>query len=261
MSLNFPPCRVFKSKHENLQLLFTTSHKYKFAWFRMPKVASRSILTWFAYELYKNDPMAFKPREFKVWNDNTRIDINKENHIIDGIRMYKFVCPIDYFLFTFVRNPWDRIASCYRNKIFSRFWRNDNLGDLNSLKINGMGIHKSERSEPVTFKEFLLYLNENKDSLYKNEHWAPQASLVDTDKLDFVGRLETLDKDWKYVCEKIGIEYKTIGNLNSTKLEDEYSYREFYEEIEWIPSKEKQFCIDLVNEIYKEEIEKFNYKY
>lgn len=254
--------RVFKSNNENLDLLFTTSHKYKFAWFRMPKVASRSILIYMAYELQKKDSASFKPNEFMIWGSNIKkINIEDKNQVIDGRRMRKFKCPNDFFLFTFVRNPWDRIASCYRNKIFNRFWWKCDVGNLSNLKINGIGIHKSERSEPVTFKEFLLYLNENKDSLHKNEHWAPQTSLVDMDQLDFVGKLETLDKDWKYVCEKIGIEYKTIGNLNSTKLEDEYSYREFYEEIEWIPSKEKQFCIDLVNEIYKEEIEKFNYKY
>ena len=248
--------KKFKTAKKWLTLPFTASHKYKFAWFRTPKVASRSILIYMFYDLLEKDPEAFPEGEFKQWDG--LVDFPGEfesDSLISPLgkrRGNRQNYPDDYFTFAFVRNPWDRIASCYRNKI-DGYYRDYKTPQF--MLDFGMDFHHS-RTPWISFREFLELLLREDDTRYFNEHWAPQTSLVNIDQLDFVGRLETLDKDWKYVCEKIGIEHKPLGNYNSTKENNEI-YRKFYEE----QGDDKQFCIDAIAEIYKEEIEKFNYKY
>lgn len=249
--------KIFKPAKKYLTLPFTTSHKYKFAWFRTPKVASRSILIHMLYELQEQDPEAFGENEFKEWPGLKEFpgEFDNDPELISplGIRRgNRKSYPADYFVFAFVRNPWDRISSCYRNKV-DGYYR-----DYKTPKFmleRGLDFHH-ERAPWISFREFLELLLRDDETKYWNEHWAPQTALINMDQLDFVGKLETLDKDWKYVCEKIGIEHKSLGNYNSTKENDE-TYRKFYEEQE----DDKQFCIDAITELYKEEIEKFNYKY
>jgi chondroitin 4-sulfotransferase 11 len=249
--------KIFKPAKKYLTLPFTTSHKYKFAWFRTPKVASRSILIHMLHELQEQDPEAFDEKEFKEWTGIKEFpgEFDNDPELIAplGIRRgNRKSYPADYFVFAFVRNPWDRISSCYRNKV-DGYYR-----DYKTPKFmleRGLDFHH-ERAPWISFREFLELLLRDDETKYWNEHWAPQTALINMDQLDFVGKLETLDKDWKYVCEKIGIEHKSLGNYNSTKENDE-TYRKFYEEQE----DDKQFCIDAITELYKEEIEKFNYKY
>ena len=72
---------VFSQQNENLPLLVSTSKTKKFAWFRMPKVASSSI---------KENLKSSINEDIKLRQRLESIDVNDS-----------------YFKFTFVRNPWD----------------------------------------------------------------------------------------------------------------------------------------------------------
>lgn len=207
---------LFNQLNENLPLLISTSKTKKFAWFRMPKVASSSI----------------KENIKSLVNEDIKLKQRLTSAKIDD----------DYFKFTFVRNPWDRIASCYRNKIQKR-WKNN---PSPSLKQKGLYFENNN----LTLKEFLILL-EKKDNRFYNIHWAPQTSLVDMDKMDFIGRFENLEEDWKHVCKKIGIDQLKLPHKLQTKPKNK-SYRDYYLD---------QESIDIVSRIYKKEIELFNYKF
>ena len=207
---------LFNQQNENLPLLVSTSKTKKFAWFRMPKVASSSI------------------------KENLKSSINEDIKLRQ--RLDSIDIDDDYFKFTFVRNPWDRIASCYRNKIQKR-WK---TRPSPSLKQKGLYFENNN----LTLKEFLTIL-EKKDNRFYNIHWAPQTIIVDMDKMDFIGRFENLEEDWKYICEKVKIEYTKLPHLLKTKPENK-SYRDYYLD---------QESIDIVSRIYAKEIELFNYKF
>ena len=64
---------------------------------------------------------------------------------------------------------------------------------------------------------------------------------------DFVGRYENLQEDWEKVCQKLGM-YEDLQYLNVGK---HLPYKEYYTDE----------SIEKVSELYKEDIEIFNYKF
>ena len=129
---------------------------------------------------------------------------------------------LDYFKFSFVRNPYDRIYS----------WVYSHIEPWQAF-----------HNRP-TKKEFNNYVKD-----YIDKDWtfsAPQYDRI-KDKMDFVGKFENLQSDFNIVCDKIGID--------KTKLpwEDKglglKSYFDFYE-------KE---TIQLINERHEIDFEEFGY--
>lgn len=94
----------------------------------------------------------------------------------------------DYFKFSFVRNPWDRIVStCCRME----------------GEVHRQGIIDTVRKSP-----------------YRETKWQDQlARLTDEDGgliVDFVGRYETLQQDFDTVCDRIGVLRSELPKLNIT---------------------------------------------
>ena len=74
-----------------------------------------------------------------------------------------------------------------------------------------MILHKWKKKEDYgwdSFEGFLRLLNtklREEDAIRIttfDAHLEPQAKLLD-DEMDFIGRFENLDSDWKYVCEQL----------------------------------------------------------
>ena len=86
------------------------------------------------------------------------------------------------FKFAIVRNPYTRVLSAFLDKI-------------------ERGAQK--RNKPVSFLEFLEYLEGG--GLYSNAHWAPQTSLMllPFDGFDFFGKTENLEQDLTFVLGKL----------------------------------------------------------
>lgn len=90
-----------------------------------------------------------------------------------------------YFKFGFVRNPWDRTVALYNRK--------------EGLQMSG----------GMTFEEFVEWISLSSDTCI---HPTPHKNQLDwfTDPdgnilADFIGRFENLQKDWAFVCSKLGI--------------------------------------------------------
>jgi hypothetical protein len=64
-----------------------------------------------------------------------------------------------------------------------------------------------------------------------------------------VARFEDIDNEWKIITDKIGIPYSKLNKLNSSSREK--NYRDYYT----IETK------NMVSELYKKDIEKFNYEF
>ncbi len=133
-----------------------------------------------------------------------------------------------YFKFTFVRNPWARAYSWYKNVMRDEYHKN-------SLNI----------SADISFKDFLKKFS-GTGMLKPQMYWIKNFS--GNIPLDFVGRFENLSEDFEYVCNKI--------NANGIELTHEIigsgeDYRVHYD-------KES---IEIIIKNYKEEIDTFMYEF
>lgn len=118
------------------------------------------------------------------------------------------------FSFAFVRNPWDLMVSCYH------WWLQ---------KAPGLPPHR-RRAKKVArlggFHRFLrspygaAMINERRGDLFD---WYSDGSRV---VVDHVGRLETIEEDWKEVCGRAGLPRVGMPHVNRSSRG---SYREYYD--------------------------------
>lgn len=95
------------------------------------------------------------------------------------------------FRFTFVRDPYARVLSAYRDKI---------LGAKRQLDRH---FRVAPGGSVPTFTEFCRFLADR--GLWLDAHWAPQADLLllPPDDFDLIGRVETLDRDLTTVVARV----------------------------------------------------------
>ncbi|CAB0016902.1 unnamed protein product, partial [Nesidiocoris tenuis] len=121
----------------------------------------------------------------------------------------------EYFLkkytkFMFVRHPFERLLSAYKNKleqnyIGSKYFK-DRIGKYimqnYRTKKNQSG---QANGEDITFEEFTNFLLNSEQKGF-NEHWKPMHRLCEPClvKYDFVGKYETLSSDANFILRKIG---------------------------------------------------------
>ena len=132
------------------------------------------------------------------------------------------------FRFAFVRNPFDRLVSCWADKVVSK----------NSDK------YVPSFPKNIPFNEFVNYVI-SIPPLKADVHVRPQYNFLNMKKIDFLGRFETIDKDWKTVCSKLGIE----SPLPHRKKSNHPHYSTFYTD----DLREK------VSLYYKKDLECFGY--
>lgn len=156
----------------------------KFVWFRVAKCGTRSTLSLLRTHV----------SEFEI-----------ENGYGDRYKPRKYA---EYYKFAFVRDPYTRIVSAWKNKIVD--------GAPGGGKLESGLLEKLK-----DFDYFLDWLSEQ-DPRTVNIHYRPQALLVPK-AIDFIGRLERFERDYSYVLGQIGItDYCKIPHHNRTdKNKDE----------------------------------------
>ncbi len=212
------------------------SKEKKCIFIHIPKTAGTSIEKMIQGEKY-----------IKGWSSHQKINEYKDDD--------KFH---EYFKFSFVRNPYERILSVFNyyknrgnnkdliyqpNKILDYFYKK-----ITTTKIFDIDISKKI---PHEFDEFCeLYIKEKLD-FYGRNALDTQISFLSIDnniEVDFIGRFEKLQKDIEYIKDYLGIK-ASLGHQRKTKLRSHYS--SFYND----------FTKQIIKEAYGEEIELFKYKF
>lgn len=135
----------------------------------------------------------------------------------------------DYKRVMFVRNPFDRLVGCYEYHIVAT-----NL--QMSANMRALGFRAD-----MNFDEFLVMVFKNTEA---DAHFAMQA--WQTDRCDFVGKFENLDKDWKKMRDMFKMPLPNLENKNKNKRR---SYKEYYPD-HW---KKRVF------QVYSEDFNQFGY--
>ncbi|HWB13961.1 MAG TPA: sulfotransferase family 2 domain-containing protein [Pirellulales bacterium] len=150
--------------------------------------------------------------------------------IVFGARSFRA-----YFKFCFVRNPWDRLVSCYH---YLRAWS------------DGPYPFVEEWVRP--FETFDLFVREALvgGAWMHDQHLWPQHRFVCSNgklHVDYVGRFETLGSDCDTVARRLGLDVR-LAHMNKSQRRD---YREYYNDE----------TRDIVADVYREDIGAFGYDF
>jgi hypothetical protein len=112
----------------------------------------------------------------------------------------------EFLKFGFVRNPWDRTVSLYERK--------------EGIQLSG----------EMTFEEFVEWINYSSDTCIHPTRHKNQLDWFVNDEgkvlVDFIGRFERLQDDWKQICGKLAID-ATLPHVNPN-LSRRKHYTEYY---------------------------------
>ncbi len=130
-------------------------------------------------------------------------------------RLFEPQALMNYFKFTIVRNPWDRVVSAYH--FLQR-------GGLNQDDATWFNNELSQFDDFNSFVENWLCI-ENARSWY---HFKPQVDYICSSQcdlsLDFIGYFENIEVDFQIIANKIGCN-ATLGKTNKGSHID---YRQYY---------------------------------
>lgn len=134
-----------------------------------------------------------------------------------------------YFTFSFVRNPYERLVDYYVNyEVRGNTFHNMSFGEfIKNYLINSV---YSPLIRPQI--NFIVGINRKKIPI----------------KVDYVGRYESLLRDWDFIQQKIGITDPTPAPIIVNPVPN---YREYY-------TPELQ---EVVGNYYKQDLEVFKYKF
>jgi hypothetical protein len=170
---------------DDINYLLNISENLKCIYFEVPKVACSTI------------KRTLQECEYKLGGSVPPEDVHDK--ITSSLKSPHEYTELNYvftnfFKFTFVRNPYGRILSCYLDKIVGSEWERER-------RLPQLGF-KPEQS--VSFKEFLLAVGRSKISEL-DIHWAPQTLLLgdNLSHLDFIGRLERFNEDFGFVLNQM----------------------------------------------------------
>ncbi len=155
----------------------------------------------------------------------------------EAVRRYRGLNRDDLFIFTFVRNPWDRVLSA--------------VSYIRGKKFPGIGVKVPRRVTKEKFSAFvtgpLMEQGPDFHSDFRQQH-----SSFETDGsqfADLVGRHETFADEWPRVAERIGLPSRdSLPRARRSKHKD---YRRYYTDA----------AIEAVASMYARDIEVLGYEF
>ncbi len=220
------------------------SHKYKCIFVHIPKTAGQSIehfflklhgLTW-----EKRAPLLLRYNPDPKKGPESLAHLTAEEYVKYGYVTQKQFD--EYFKFAFVRNPWDRLLSEYHYRNYHKHY---------------------------TFTEFVTHGLPQADNYSdRYRHIMPQSDFIydDNDKLivDFVGRFENLQKDFRLILKKLNLPPSDLPHVNKSKGKRFFCFTKIFNFITPKRRREKYYYkepIDLINLLYSRDIQNFGYKF
>lgn len=153
---------------------------------------------------------------------------------------------LDHYLkFVFVRNPFERLLSAYRDKLNpgNKYFQTE----FGRKIVRTYRLNASQESlllgHDVTFREFIQYLinfHSSDEKAVFNEHWRPvfDMCLPCVVRYDIVGKYETINDDAWLVLEKAGlgrrIQFPHVGNSTTSSLLHTFMSQLTHQEVEML---------------------------
>lgn len=211
-------------------------HEHKFIFIKSPKTAGTSVQV--ALEPFCSDGdivTRIIPYEPPLANYTPRNDEDWHSHLSASEIRARIDPKIwdTYYKFTFERNPWDRTISLYW---FRRWGRGEEAKKMYAKMLE----------DPITiFPDWL-----DRAKLIPNY---PMYTEDGEAIVDFVGTYENLQADMAKACAEIGLTgVQELPTMKAGYREDRRHYSEYFT---------TQELVDRVAEVYRWEIDHFNYEF
>ena len=180
-------------------------------WYLTPKCGSRTM-----HDAFREGGMNFGPEKY------VQVPNFAEN----------------YFSFAFVRNPYDRLVSCYCQKIVEAIPSEAQFRKTFRWELN---------YQKPSFKNFIKIIAKDKN-ITKDRHWDLYHNLSPVDSIDFIGKFENMQDDFNLLCDKIRIRRQDLPHKNKSKHKH---YSEYYDDE----------TRKILAEKYSKDIEYFGYEF
>jgi hypothetical protein len=196
--------RVLRRLPGTTRYNMTIAAEPEFVWYRVAKVGTRSLVR------------AFHESGVRFIADHP----------------YGIVVPSglisNFYCFAFVRDPRTRLVSAWQDKVVGQ---------------NHFGLPADLHSELQDFSRFVDWVA-TKDLRNCDNHLRLQVALMNQDRVDFVGRMESFRDDFAKLCQHLGLAAKELPHRNKT------------------PSAPAVYTPELlrrVEELYRADLEAFDY--
>ena len=202
-------------------------HEYRSIYFAIPKVANSSMKAVCAdlvrprlnprfVERFWSD--RWKPRIFR--EPKARAYLKRKAVLLTSEQLAEYD---SYWKFCLVRNPWDRLVSCWKQKVCNT---NSSRVDANRVAASLAGY--DEFFPGMSFERFVHAVAEIPDE-HANGHFRSQYTFVTDEQgnlvVDFVGRMEAIEMDMNHVFRTIGVSGHSVPHLLSSGKKP---YAEYY---------------------------------
>ena len=170
--------RLFKNMPSHRKYNLTISEERQFVWYRVAKVSTRTI--------------------FDV--------IKRAGIVLDAENTFHCHYPPNeydnFFKFAFVRNPWDRLVSCWLDKV---------------VDYNFYEFEKEEYQKMKDFATFVDWVATQNVHKMGDPHLSAQSALIDLNFVDFVGHFQNFSADFQKVMNRLGIENIEVAKIDTSK--------------------------------------------
>lgn len=153
---------------------------------RVPKVANSSVKAALTRLLEQPPEERYRTTADAMWRKGT----HGETTMVDALAARQRRS--SHFIFSFVRNPFDRLASAYNNKIVE----NSQL----STAMQRMGLQSK-----MSFGDFLERVAATSDE-HMDVHLLPQTSILCLEGSlvpRFIGKMESMDEHWQILRKRM----------------------------------------------------------
>jgi chondroitin 4-sulfotransferase 11 len=156
----------------------------------------------------------------------------------------------DYTIFAFVRNPYDRLVSCYEDKVKKPVQHNGQYYFATAYnrvflrRLLGSAFHAD-----MSFDEFVRLVSRTPDAIADGHFKSQYSSLYRHDRRipHIVGKFENLGEDWKPLADRFGLAALSANNRSA-------------ERAQWMDYYTSRQTIELVRKRFKNDIESFDYR-
>ncbi len=208
------------------------NHKYKFIFIHVPKCAGTSIKR--ALYPYSDEFDQFLGGHPDV--PDSQGGVHKHSTALELKHFATIERWDSYFTFSFVRNPLARMVSLYN-------WWNQTKGNFDPKT--------KEEISKLSFKEFVFSNHTGSSQLEFLSSKSSKDTFVagkNRIELDFIGKQETLYKDFAYLCGLFDLPNLNLEKHNVSN-QDNKSFRDYYDDESSREIKRK----------FSEDFEFFNY--